>query len=753
MLPLLRAIDIKKMNKNNKLHRLSILALSVMAANSASAMQSLTDGDLSGVTAQDGVTMQISTPSITIDQIDQCFDSSTLCSTLTGADAAKLSLTNIAINRIGMNGAAAAGDFVVTTTIDADGGGAGLPGIAITSEWQRGRIKFEQELVNTAGNAQVNMGTFALDASGRFELVGSGGLFNTASNQAKLLLQLDDADFFIRNGTGVNAPESVFHDLDFKWDMAQGTVGIDSTGIVISGDVDFNLTFDLHYDGGGTSPFQVTAADTPILHYGWTGGLDDAVVRLRGGGSWVNTSLTGSGVNEKYNRTLKTEGINLSMAWNYAPNFKWVVGEVDDNKSDSVAAPGLEFGTWLTLPNTVQPGGSSAVGITKALEFPLIAIDMIRAGRGPGGLCWGADWEGPAASCSAPTHGGQYIEVAPEDNSMAVLIRDGFVRGYSTDVHIIDPLAPDPADRDKTMGWTLMFTLGNIDANAFLRPDERAGKTGIKADVVAMAQTFDVFDRDGDGNSVEQGANWGYGSHFMIGDADTGLGIGFINSSYLLAANNLYINMLPGGISIGDSDLLTGSALTDSPVRIAFSGRFGGGNIANLGNPGVNDLVNISDWKINLEFDRFHMLTSPPVGAETYLGFSATMRFANLNDPNFAYTPVGGEGDPGTFFTLAEPGRPEAAIRFANITGWLAARNGRLQLKPDVAGDDVPAQLVIEQDQLIGRSVQNVAGAELIIGSVQMSQRDTGGTYKFNNMGSMVIPSGQMYSRIALMPQ
>jgi hypothetical protein len=462
--------------------------------------------------------------------------------------------------------------------------------------------------------------------------------------------------------------------------------------------------------------------------------------------------LTGVSPNEKYNRSIRTEGLNLALSWDYAPNFKWVIGEVDTNKADAIPAPGLEFGTWVKLPNTAQPGGSSAAGITKAFEFPLIAIDMIRAGRGPGGLCWGADWEGPAASCTAPTHGGQYIEVAPEDNSMATLIRDGFLRAYSTDVHIIDPDAPDPLDKDKTMGWSLIATLGNMDGNMYLRPDERAGKTGMKSDVVVMSQTFDVFDRDGDGNTVEQGANWGYGSHFMIGDTNSGLGIGFMNFSFLMAADNLYINMLPGGISIGDSDLLT-SPLANSPVRIAFNGRFGGGKIANLANPGISDQVNISDWKINLELDRFHMLVSPPTGGDTYLGFESTMRFANLNTANFAYVPTGAETDPGTFISLSEPGHPEAAIRFANITGWMAARNGRLQLRPDVANDDVPAQLVLENDVLIGRSVSNVAGAELMIGSVEMSQLDTGGTYKFNNMGSMVIPSGQLYSRIALQPK
>jgi hypothetical protein len=741
----------KKMNNNNKMRRITALATSILAIGSASAMQSLTDGDLSGVTAQDGITLQLSTPSITMTKVDQCFDSTTGCSTLTGLDASKLTLANVAINKIGMNGAAAAGNFVATATIDADGGsGLGaLPGLALTAEWQRGRIKFEQKLINTAGNAQKNMGTFALDSSGRFELIGSGGLFNTTSNKAKLLLRLDDADFFIRNGAGAGAPESVLHDLDFKWDMPQGIVGIDTSGILIRGDVNFNLTFDLHYDANGTSPFQVTAADIPILNYGWTGGLSDAEVRVRGGGSWLNTSLTGSGVNQKYDRSVKTEGLNLSLSWNYEPDFRWVVGEVDAIKLDAIDAPHLEFGSWVNLPNTAQPDWTPA---TKAFEFPLIAIDMIRAGRGPGGLCWGSDWEGPAASCAAPTHGGQYIDVEPENNSMGILVRDGFLRAYSTDVRIIDPNAPDLANQDRTLGWALVYTMGNIDANIFLRPDERVNKTGIKANVVAMSQTFDVFDRDGDGNKTEQGPNWGYGTHFMIGDTTSGQAIGLINSSFLLAAKNLYINMLPGGISVGDSDLLS-SALTDSPVRFAFNGRFGGGRLAKLDNPGASDQFNISDLKINLEFDRFHMLLKPPPSGQTYLGFEATMRFANLNDANFAYVPTGGETDPGSFISLSEPGRPEAAIRFANITGWMAARNGKLQLRPDVAGDDVPAQLVMENDLLIGRSVSNVAGAELTLGRVEMSQLDTGGTYKFNDLGSVVIPGGQWYSRIALQPK
>lgn len=737
----------KKMNKNNNMRRLTVLASSILAAGSASAMQSLSDGDLSGVTAQDGLTVQISSPSISMDSVVQCFDSSILCtSALTGDDASRQALNDVELSPIGLNGAAATGNVTATATIDAfTHAGTGLPALALTADWNRARLRVGEILL---GNDTRSMGSVALDASGRFELISSGGLFNTTATQSKLLLQLNDADLFIRNGTA----ESVLHDLDFTWDMPSGIVGIDSSGILIRGNTNFNLTFDLHYDGSGSTPFQVSAEDTPILNYGWTGGLQDAIVRIGGGGSWVNTSLTGTVPNQKYDRSVRTEGINLALAWDYSPDFRWVVGEVDDDKSDAKPAPHLEFGSWVNLPNTIATGAPA----TRAFEFPLIAIDMLRAGRGPGGLCWGADWEGPSGSCAAPrgiqNNAGQYIEVAPEDHSLGVIIRDGFLRAYSTDVRIIDPDAPNPADRDKVMGWALIYTMGNIDANIYMRPDDRAGKSGIKTNVVAMSQTFDVLDRDADGNAVEQGSNWGYGTHFMIGDTKSGLGIGVINSSFMLAANNLYLNMLPDGISIGDSDLLT-APLANSKVRFAFNGRFGGGVISRLGNPGANDLVNISDIRLNLEFDRFHMLLKPPVAGETYLGFEATMHFANLNDTNFAYVPTGGETDPGSFLSLSEPGRPEAAVRFANITGWMAARNGRLQLKPDVAGDSVPAQLVLENDLLIGRSVSNVAGAELTVGRVEMSQRDTGGTYKFNDMGSIVIPGGQWYSRIALQPK
>jgi hypothetical protein len=63
--------------------------------------------------------------------------------------------------------------------------------------------------------------------------------------------------------------------------------------------------------------------------------------------------------------------------------------------------------------------------------------------------------------------------VAPEDNSMAVLIvRDGFLFAPTRPTSTSSiRMAPDPADRDKTMGWALMFTQWATSmAMPYLRP-------------------------------------------------------------------------------------------------------------------------------------------------------------------------------------------------------------------------------------------------------------------------------------------
>ncbi|MES2919383.1 MAG: hypothetical protein V4729_12300 [Pseudomonadota bacterium] len=720
------------MNKIKVMSRFGGFALSLLATSMASAFESLTEGEMAEVAGQSGLTLNISSPAVTASKILYCVDSSTLCQTsFTGANASALVLNDFSLRKVGLNGAnPGVGNLTGSLTLDAGSTAVtgGTSGMAISATWDRTRMQIGQ-LQN--GNITQSTGTFVLDSSGSFILSNIQTLFRSGSTGAKLYLAINDADLFWRQG-GAGSPELTFNNIDFLWDMPSGTVGFDSNGLLIQGDVNFNLTFDLRYEYAPTSSFTIgtNAQDIPAVRYGWSGGLSDARVTAGPGGSWnAATALTGTAPNQLYARNVqanRTEGITLSMRWNLQPDFRVVLGYV--------AAPAaIEFGDWVNLPATAQPPSQPAL-TTYGFDIPLLAIDMLRAGQGPGGLCWGANWEGPQASCEAAVHGGQFLNLAAEDHSLALLIRDGFLRAYSSSVKIIDP--PNPTE---TYNWALIYTLGNIDGNIYFRPDTRTpASVGVKADILVMSQTFDVFDADGDNNTWEQGPNWGYGTHFMIADTDADLGIGLVNASFLLAGDNQYINLISSGVSIGDA------TVAGSPVRWHVRGQLAGGDI-----PNMNDMVQIANWDGNFEFDRFNLTLSPPaVAGETYVGYEFTARFANTNIAQFSQNTAGDSSDDGSYLSLSDPGRPTKDIRLADIQGWYAARNGRLQLKSDSDTPvGVPAQLILQNDLLIGASVPGVGATSadvFRISRVEFENRD---------LGSIVIPSGQWYLGIGLQPK
>lgn len=714
------------MNKNKVLAYAGVLVVASLTTPLAHAMDSLSEGELADISGQDGLTVSWSSPGVTASKVIFCFDSSTTCnSAYTGANASAFSLNNVSIQKVGLNGASP-GVGRMTGSMDIDSGvnGLGQPGLRIATTWDRMRVQVGQ---GQHGNIANTTGTFVFDSSGSFILSNIQSLFNVNGNtSAKLYLAINDADLFWRQGAA-GSPELTFNNIDFLWDMPAGKVAINPNGLLIQGDVNFNLTFDLRYEYAPTTSFTVGAGDIPAVRYGWTGGLSDARVTASAGGSWLPTALTGSAPNQLFDRNTqsnRTEGLTFSMRWNLQPNFKVVLGYVADPAA-------IEFGNWVNLPATAQPASQPAL-TTYGFDIPLLAIDMLRAGNGPGGLCWGANWEGPAASCQAAVHGGQYLNLDPEDHSLAILIRDGFLRAYSSSVSIIDP-----PNATQTYKWALIYTLGNMDGNIYLRPDTRTGSSiGVKADILFMSQTFDVFDDDGDLNTWEQGPNWGYGTHFMIADTDANLGIGLVNASFLLIGDNQYINLISSGVSIGDA------SVDGSPVRWQVRAMLAGGDI-----PNMNNMVQLANWDGNFEFDRFNLTLKPPATAgDTYVGYDFTVRFANTNIAQFSQNTAGDINDDGSYLSLSDPGRPTKDIRFADIRGWYAARNGRLQLKSDFDTPvGVPAQLTLQNDILVGASVPGAAATDVFqVGRVEFENRD---------LGSIVIPSGQWYLGIGLQPK
>ena len=127
----------------------------------------------------------------------------------------------------------------------------------------------------------------------------------------------------------------------------------------------------------------------------------------------------------------------------------------------------------------------------------------------------------------------------------------------------------------------------------------------------------------------------------------------------------------------------------------------------------------------------------PAPAGQSYMGYSADLRFADLTVADFADT-----GSNGSYISIAEPGRSDVQLTLGQITGNLSMANGRVDLIPEAEAAPRTAQLMIGNDILFGTTV--AGGAPLLVNAVSL-----GG----NNVGSIAIPSGQWYGSFALMKQ
>lgn len=99
-------------NKNKGLFRLSVLAAALSALSApVSALESLDDHDLSGVIGQDGITMELTAPQLSIDSQTQYYDTADISNPTVGANASSVTMSNISIRPINLDGSAKAGDW------------------------------------------------------------------------------------------------------------------------------------------------------------------------------------------------------------------------------------------------------------------------------------------------------------------------------------------------------------------------------------------------------------------------------------------------------------------------------------------------------------------------------------------------------------------------------------------------------------------------------------------------------------------
>lgn len=684
------------------------------------ALQALDDEGLADVTGQDGITLTFeNSGAITADEINLTLDPGDLTYENT------LTMEGVSLQAIGADGGTTTDPLSVSLALDAYvHPSSGNAAAAADITW--GRTRFQTDRLYMSDDVTANFGEMAIDASGRFYVAGDNGLLSSGTNEAAFQLNIGDVDssnadpsfwapqdpaqIYYRQGAA-GSPEIVLDNFGLLFDMHEGSIGIDSDGIVLSSSnrLDFNLTFDLAFDSAGASPFAYNAADDlPVLHFGWRGGWDDMYLRLRSGGVGPGPTYA------------QTSGFEAALAFNFENDYRVVVGE-----------SGGGTGAYIELTNPVSLPYSGVNGNVDGKDFQVgsIALDAISAGQGPGGICFGNDTNavgasplcGSVAATNPTALGQQFVNLAPEDNALAIVARDWKIRAYSSKIlyHNPAPMATDPYLDE---GWALIYTVGELDGNVYLYPQTGGG---VNLDAFVAIQTFGTTDQE----------RWENGTHFMIGDTDKNLAIGIVGGDLLLGLDDASLNMVASGVELS----------TTNKARLQVRGMLGGGDIPNL-----STFQRIAYADLNLESDHLVFRLTPAPAGESYLGYSGFVSIVNLDEANFSNdTSVHGDDD-GSYLSLAEPGfdRLDVDFRIADVTGDVEVQNGKVDLRTAAETSHGRPELRVSNTVLLGQ-LATVPGSGAAGDIARINRVEFGG----NSLGSIVIPGAQINSAMTFKQQ
>jgi len=539
------------------------LLVLLLASMPAAALEMLDESALAGVSAQDGLLLEMAQQR---PHQRQSFHVVYRCGaapagSCSGGIADRHACTLLAPQLSGVGG-----NLRSSLTLDVGGNGS-LPAVAMDLNWQPLLLQSSLFSLNTPTTdySSQTLGQLGIYSSGYFRLANEGGIFNSSGNTARYAFSTV-GDIIYRQGA-VGTPELSFGNFELSTKFSNGagggqlagngTIGLDAQGLLIAAPyTDTRLQFDLMYHGSPATAFDRNNRQG-ILRFGWLGGLRDARMRISSGGvgygsynSNTQNLLSGSSFSFQNDTgssgNPRSEGLNLLAQWDFDSDFALVIGQASGSNETQA-----RFSNWrrmATLPAS-----------TPMLTMPVI-LDVVQNATGPRGLCMGGGFtSGMPTQAACASAGGNWIAggVPAGQAALAALIRDGRLHAYSQQVNVIDPDSPNPYS---TYNWGIVNTMGKLDADMFFYPEGRnsgvavsTNGTGMKADITLAIQSPGFWNRANSSDPVTRAAaraNWATNSHFMVADTAVGgntalqYGVGFVNADLLWSVRNLYFRLV-----------------------------------------------------------------------------------------------------------------------------------------------------------------------------------------------------------------
>jgi hypothetical protein len=710
------------------------------AAGHAGALEALDDDSLADVQGQDGLTAVLSHASgVGVNQVRWHTDNAGAApGACTGGIADRQACTLLSASLNGVNG----NPLSVTATLDAFNSASNTASIALGLNWQPSLLRLPTLTLATptVDHSSRTLGQFGIHSQGSLSLRNEGGLFNHAATTAWLDFSTS-GDLIWRQGTA-GAPELSFGNFQFNNRFtngaagghlaAAGRVGIDAQGFVLAAPYTrSDLFFDVMFKSTPTD-FDTTGR-SPIIRFGWTGGLVNPLFRVAPGGVGYGTYSSGGATYYDIAGTngggARSQGLNVFASWDFDSDFAWVIGQAGGNA------------TQARMTNWRRMAGVPAT--TPMLSMP-VTFDVLQNGAGPAGLCFGGGFTSGSpvqGSCTgaaiAPSGvAGAWVPSAvPAGNAaFAALIRDGHLHAYNQRIEVRDPASATPVS---TYDWSLLYTFGKLDADILMYPEGRnagvavtTNTAGLKADITLLAQSPGYWDRANSASAAVRataGANWSTNTHFMVADTRVGgvagqqYGVGIVNADLLWLVRDLYFRvvasdsgypLLPGGLWLQ----------TDNRATYRFRGLLGGGNLNDLSAPTQVALVDL-----NLSTNRFIFVLSP----EAAVAGDAPIGFDGLLDL-----------DGSSHFTFGEVSSPSSTFRLYDMQGRIGWRNGKVNLVSGQNSADGLPRLAISNDLLFGSSADfGSGGGAALIGKVGFGSE---------NFGRIALPAGTWHSEISI---
>ncbi|MGB1466579.1 MAG: DUF6160 family protein [Alcanivorax nanhaiticus] len=694
----------------------SLILLTSLPAISV-ALTPMDDYSLSAVNGQDGLTVNLeSATGISVDNITWETDAGV------ANQAANTHFRDLSWEGDG-------GPMQSTYTLDVGSNASGVPMVAMNYSWEPGLYKLGGFTLETPSNASYqahSLGELAVYSQGSLSLVNNGIFSTDPGNYAQLDFNMT-GDMIVRQG-GAGSAELSFGNLVFSnrftngpasgHSPGNGIVGVTPEGILIQAANTYtDLQFDLMYKENPTDFDRI--GRSPMIHAGWTGGLANATMQILPGG--VSYSATS---NWDY-MSNRSEGLLFLADWDFDTDFALVLGHADGDR------------TRLSLSDWTMMGGTSPGNTMLSMD---VILDILQNNTGPAGLCMGyglAAGQPTGAQCTA--NGGEFIDtrVPTGDSAFALMVRNGHLHGYSSKMNVTNP----------TTGWSedlnfgLILTMGKLDADVLIYPRGAYDtQDGVKLDINLVAQSPGYWAAANSTNPATRAtaaANWATNSHLMFANTATGVGVGILNNDVLWQTRDMYLR-------IGETDptyttMQTGLMLSsDTFARYYLRGLFGAGNLSNLGG---SSTANVALWQFNLAANKYRFVMYPNTASYTVPDGSGGTMSRSLST-------IGFEGffdlDASSFLSLAEVSAPTASFNLYNVTGTLGWKDGNVVIKSGDQNEDGNPSITIENDLMIGESVNFGAGAgNPLIGNLGFGQGAIG-----QNYGRIAMPGGIWRSEI-----